>query len=536
LADFKKLISLITSTVDGFNNTIPGIQKKMLDELLLLTKKLDIKGENIAISGANIKLLTQLQSKLQNIILNPNYVNGVKEYVNSFNDVVNIQHDYFTEITEKFKPPKLSSELKKQAIIGVVNNLTENGLNANVIDKVKDILRKSITTGGSYSSLSQSLTNFIIDNKSGEGQLVKYTKQITTDALNQFSGQYTQLISSDLGYEWFRYSGSNIETTRPFCLACTERKYFHISELPNVLKGKFQEFVKYNGAVNPKTDLPYGFIPNTDVSNFMINRGGYNCGHQWRPVSEDLVPMEHQYRVKSTLDYHNWALANNREVEPIKAQETKDVKVEPTIKEKVLEKNKDILKKIEAKGYVMDNELLDSLGDEISFTTMRKSGAHYLHSTKTISIGSNPDRMKSEYFKQTVLPHEIGHAIHSAKGIIEKGVVSEDFANHFAKLKTKISGKEKEINELIYSKIKENRNNENNLEQLYVIYDILGSLTKGRYGGGHTKSYYNRPTGGQVEIFAHSVSLFKVKNDFESISTEIADVIREMKAYISKVL
>jgi hypothetical protein len=317
LADFKKLIELITNTVEGFNNSIPGIQKKMLDELLLLTKKLDIKGENISISGSNIKLLAQLQSKLQNIILNPEYIEKVKNYVFSFNQVVSLQHDYFTEITDKFKPPKLASELKKQAVSGVINNLTENGLNANIIDKVKEILRKSITTGGSYASLNQSLTDFIINNKSGDGHLIKYTKQITTDALNQFSGQYTQIISSDLGYEWFRYSGSNIETTRPFCLACTDRKYFHISELPNVLKGKFEEFIKYGGTVNPKTDLPYGFIPNTDVSNFMINRGGYNCGHQWRPVSEDLVPEEIKRKVYNSFEYRNWAKKNGKELLPI---------------------------------------------------------------------------------------------------------------------------------------------------------------------------------------------------------------------------
>ncbi|MBK7885129.1 MAG: hypothetical protein IPJ81_16090 [Chitinophagaceae bacterium] len=143
------------------------------------------------------------------------------------------------------------------------------------------------------------MQNYLIDNETGEGQLQKYTKQITTDALNQYSGQYTQIVSSDLDFEWFRYSGSNIETTRPFCLACTKKKFIHISEIPQLLKGNFPEFREFDGVINEKTGLPAGLIAGTDVSNFMINRGGYNCAHQLRPVSEDLVPKEYLAKIKS---------------------------------------------------------------------------------------------------------------------------------------------------------------------------------------------------------------------------------------------
>lgn len=306
MADFKALISLISSTVDKFNSNVPGIQKQMLNDILLLIKQLDTRGDGIKVVGANLKLLTQVQSRLQKILLNPEYVKSVKDYIGSFNDVTKFQNEYFREIESKFKPPKLAGEIRKQAISSVVNQLTENGMNANVVDKVQDILRKAVTTGGSYSTLSKQLTDFLIDNKSGDGQLVKYTKQITTDALNQFSGQYTQLISSDLGLEWFRYSGSNIETSRPFCLACTDRKFFHISQMPAVLKGDFEEFRKFEGTINKKTELPEGMIPGTDVSNFMTNRGGYNCGHQWRPCSEDLVPADIRNRVYASDEYKLW--------------------------------------------------------------------------------------------------------------------------------------------------------------------------------------------------------------------------------------
>lgn len=333
MADFKELISLITSAVDNFNRNIPDVQRRMLTDVLLLAKRLDTKDDKIRIAGSNLRLLSELRGKLQKILLNPDYVKSVKEYAGSFEKVTDIQHRYFGELEKTFKPPKLAKEIRRQAVQGVVNQLTETGLNANVVDKIGELMRKAATSGGSYSTLTKQLTDFIVNNESGDGQLLRYTKQISTDALNQFSGQYTQIISSDLGYEWYRYSGSNIETSRPFCLACTDRKWFHISELPDVIRGEFEEFKKRGGRINTKTELPEGMIPGTDVSNFMTNRGGYNCGHQWRPGSEDLVPEEHKRRVYNSAVYQQWARANGKKVET----------AAPGLKRKILKSRRQVI-------------------------------------------------------------------------------------------------------------------------------------------------------------------------------------------------
>lgn len=333
MADFKNLIDTITKAINSFEKVIPGIQKGMLDEVLSLTKQLNVNGDRIKVQVGNIRLLDRIKSKLQKIILSPEYVQAVKDYVSSFNDVANLQHQYFSSIESSFSPLKISKEIKKQAIESVVKNLTESGLSANITDKVYDLLRTSITSGGSYAGLSDQLRNFIMNSDSGEGQLLKYTKQITTDALNQFSGQYAQIISSDLGYEWFRYSGSNIETTRPWCLACRERKWFHISEIPIVIKGDFEEFKEFDGKIYQKTGLPAGMIPGTDVSNFMVYRGGYNCGHQWRPGKEELVPEDVKQRVYATPEYQLWARVNGKKVkEPVNPAPATSPAVNPTPK------------------------------------------------------------------------------------------------------------------------------------------------------------------------------------------------------------
>jgi len=547
VADFKALISLINEAVEKFNKQVPGIQKQMLDDLQLLVQKLEVKDGKIKIATSNLKILSQIKSRLDKILLSPEYIKSVKGYLGNFNDVVKLQNEYFNSVAKKFTPPKLTAEIKKQAIESVAKSLTENGLHANITDKVRDMMRKAVTGGASYSTLNKQLTDFLINNETGEGQLLRYTKQITTDALNQFSGQYTQIVSADLGFEWFRYSGSNIETTRPFCLACTDRKYFHISQLPKVLKGEFPEFEEREGKLNKKTGLPEGMIAGTDVTNFMTNRGGYNCGHQWRPVSEDLVPQEIKLEVYSSPAYRAWAAAHGKKpVEvpqqkpTVKKQEEKPPVIPaatPTgekLKAKVIEQNDQELQALKKKDFKLHDDLLAHLGEQISFQKGLPNEAYYSPIGKKIVVGNMGDRMSSQYFKDTLLAHELGHAIHNTKGIIHMGEVSPEYKQHFNGLKKVLKGKEQDLESAFWEKYKGSSNKDK--KQLMVIYEILGSLTKGKFGGGHPKSYYQKAGKSEAEIFAHSVSLLKVKNQYEELTPEMKQIIEEMRKFVSNIL
>jgi hypothetical protein len=51
MADFKKLIALITDEVEKFTAGIPGIQEKMQEDIDMLTRQLDLKGKSIAVTG-----------------------------------------------------------------------------------------------------------------------------------------------------------------------------------------------------------------------------------------------------------------------------------------------------------------------------------------------------------------------------------------------------------------------------------------------------------------------------------------------------
>lgn len=313
---FSDITKELDQAVKKINESIPAIQRETYDELMLELRNLDLNGEKIKATVKNLSLINSIKNKLNRIILTDGYKSEVKDFAKSFNEIATLQNDYWRAINKEFKPKAILQAIKEQAITDTVSKLTEAGIGANVADPIADILRTNITAGGSYKDLTKQLRESLVNTET-PGTMEKYVGQITTDAVNQYSNQYTQIVSSDLGYEWFKYDNTDILTTRPFCDAMTDRPYFHISEVPALLRAEGLTYLnKKTGQREPvmiyeKTGLPSGMIPGTDASNFFIRRGGYRCGHSIRPVNERQVPQADKDRVYATSAYKAWKSANS---------------------------------------------------------------------------------------------------------------------------------------------------------------------------------------------------------------------------------
>ena len=309
MPDYNELIKTIDDAINGFNDSLPKIQKEILADVLDQIKKFDTRNKRITNTVKNIRLLNTIKNRLKKIILTDQYKGEVKEFLKVFTDVSTFQNEYFKEAEKKFSPPKVVKEIKKQTITDTINRLTEAGIGVNVSDKIAELLKQNVTTGVKYSDLAAQLREYILTTET-PGVLERYVKQITTDAVNQYSAQYMNTISGDLGYEWFRYQGKDILTTRDWCDSMTDQPFFHISEVPRLLRVEDMYFmedgVKTKVPINPKTELWYGAIQGTNAENFFVYRGGHQCKHQIFPVIERLVPKAVQERVKATAAYKRW--------------------------------------------------------------------------------------------------------------------------------------------------------------------------------------------------------------------------------------
>lgn len=280
---------MIEQAINKFIRQIPAIQKDIAGELELLLKSLEIQNGKVLNNINNLRVVGQIEFKINRIVLNDKYLQAVREFTETFNKVSAELNKQFSLLSPKYKPDDVLNEIGEQSIKSVVKALTEDGMRAGITDKLTNLLRQNVTTGISYLEMRNQLKEYIVTNESGIGALQRYVTQITTDALNQFSGQYSASIASQLELSWYQYVGSNIETTREFCELLTDKRYVYQAEIKDILKGKIDG---ESLPINDKTDLPNGMIPGTNESNFIVYRGGYNCGHQLRPMAESFVPKQ----------------------------------------------------------------------------------------------------------------------------------------------------------------------------------------------------------------------------------------------------
>jgi hypothetical protein len=315
MANFKDIINRIDDAIATFVEKIPNAQRDMLNAIDDELRKLDLSNGRIKPTVANLKIITSIKNRLLRVILTDEYKSQVKQFIQAFRDITTLHNQYWRTIEKKFKPSSLLKQVKKIAITDTINKLMENGIAAAVVEPVSQILTQNITQGGSMADLRALLVENLTTTAKAPGTLQRYATQITTDSINQYSRNYTQIVTSDLGLEWFGYRNSLIKTSRPFCIAMVERRYFHISEVPALLKaeGLFWLNPKTQKRepvpINKKTGLPDGMYETTTVANFMTLLGGYNCGHQAGPVSELLVKGQAPdiyNRVINSVQYKKW--------------------------------------------------------------------------------------------------------------------------------------------------------------------------------------------------------------------------------------
>jgi len=287
----SSIFDAITQAVNGFDDSIPAIQRGILDEVELLLRDLDLSSGRISPSVQNLKRVARMQGKLERIVLEDEaYSKQINSYMSSFDKITELNAGYFKAIEEKFKPSSLLKEMQRQSMASTIESLTGAGIAANVSEPVYDLIRQNVTNGTPFNSLTKSLRDYIMGQGDTLGGLDRYVKQITTDALNQYSAQYMDIVSSDLGLKWAQYAGVRIETSRKFCIAMLRKKYYHKAEIRDMIKGQFPQFKSVGGSLYKNTGLPHGMIKGTNVETFPVYRGGYNCHHQPIAVSESRVP------------------------------------------------------------------------------------------------------------------------------------------------------------------------------------------------------------------------------------------------------
>lgn len=265
----------IIKGVDTFKEGLEKTQSNVYKRLLGLIKELatDNRG-HIKRTAKNITIIHRINRELGNTIITDTYKSRVGDYLKVFSTIEATQKGYFGELMKEAFNPNTAylAELKRNALISTRELLLESGIDANFTRPIKDILQRNVIGGASFSDMHEELRSFIIGNDEIDGQLLRYSRQVTSDSLHTYAGSYQQAVGEELGLEFVKYTGGAKDTTRDFC---SQRigKYYHKSEVEKWASLKWA-----------------GKMRGTTSTSIFQNAGGYNCRHIIVFVSDEMVP------------------------------------------------------------------------------------------------------------------------------------------------------------------------------------------------------------------------------------------------------
>jgi hypothetical protein len=287
-----KIFASMQYSIDSLEESIPSIEKAIFDELAIELNKLEVVNGNIKTSVSNLKQIQKVKNRLNNIILNDDYKSDVNSYLNSFDDTKTLLDSYFSTIVSDFNGKgELFKAILTNSVSVTSESLLGSGVSADIISPITDYLSKSVTSGANIKEFIADLKLKIVGDPETLGYLNKHVKQIATDSLNQYSANYIQTVSNDLGLVWFLYQGGLRSSSRCFCIERTGN-YYHLSEVQ-----KWGETPSLWFSCKTKTHKGGGMIAGTNSSNIFTYRGGWQCNHQILPVSEKMVPKKDLDRI-----------------------------------------------------------------------------------------------------------------------------------------------------------------------------------------------------------------------------------------------
>lgn len=273
----SKVDTIVTKFETAFGKQVDKTQAALFEQMQLLLKRLDLNADGTIIQNqANRKILAKASSYFDKAFNQSGYYEALGQSVNTIESLTGVNSAYFATIVDTFTvDAQYISNLQKQTVKQIQGLLANEGLEYQMKGPLLDILNQNVNTGAAYSDLLSQMRGFTLGTDQLQGQLQRYSRQITTDTLFNYNRALQEAISQKAGLEWYNYVGGKDKDSRDFCLA-RAGKYFKKDIIESWAS------IEWDGKRRGTTS-----------STIFIYCGGHNCRHQLIPVSEAVVPKKY---------------------------------------------------------------------------------------------------------------------------------------------------------------------------------------------------------------------------------------------------
>lgn len=251
--------------------SVKNAEEIIYDELIKLLNSVDVSAGRLQTNTKAENFLMSMDKKIYDALKKADYDKSVLKYTQNFNVLTsNIQdlHSKFNKvnITDEQINPFLKIEVNN-----TIDKLTGSGMAKDFINPIRESLYRNIMLGAEVTAVEKTLKEFVVSSAKSDSKLMRYVKQVSRDAIQQFDGTIQANIANELGFNAKRYVGSLIQDSRKQCVRWVEDEILMVKDLADEIQWAFN-----NGS---------GMNPATTVTTFDIFRGGYNCRHRSIPFN-----------------------------------------------------------------------------------------------------------------------------------------------------------------------------------------------------------------------------------------------------------
>jgi hypothetical protein len=276
----RQKFAILSKADEVFYEAVESTSRAIYKQVVGLMRKFTTKGGKYAPTETDNQILLRVQRQVQQAFAESTLGRKVEQFVKNFDKLDALNQEYY-KVAHDLDIGRLKLTVaKKMQIEAIVQGLDAGkGLQVNVTQPLRQIIVRHVTMGSNVNEAEQVVRDYLLGKGQEGGKLLRYTRQLTMDALNQYNGTVQQAVADEYDMPKFRYVHSLIKTSRRNCI-----------ELVNGT-GAFADLRQDDGTYL-RADIPKivqraqgraGWNPACTASTFFIYRGGYNCRHDCIP-------------------------------------------------------------------------------------------------------------------------------------------------------------------------------------------------------------------------------------------------------------
>lgn len=274
---FDRGIIIIDKAEADLTSSVIRSEQELYDEILKIFENVTITNGKLSNNSKTDEFLLSLDRRIGRILKNSGYTSSVEKYLTNFDKIA----ENVKKIQESVNGINLLASqidpFRRVEVSNTWDNLLGAGVDKSFVQPIRQGLYRNIMFGASVGEVEKLVKDFVITKKDSDSKLLRYVKQVSRDSLSQFDGGLQTRIASELNLNACRYIGSLIMDSRAQC-----RKWVTQNNGLILLDKEFEKDIEKAIAGNLYYDgkKSSGMIKETTISNFMANRGGYNCRHR----------------------------------------------------------------------------------------------------------------------------------------------------------------------------------------------------------------------------------------------------------------